>query len=48
MALGRTPLKFIPVEEMEKAGYGQYLAPFVKAEAWSRPAVISTNAPVKN
>jgi peptide methionine sulfoxide reductase msrA/msrB len=24
-------LKFIPVEEMETAGYGQYLAPFVKA-----------------
>jgi peptide methionine sulfoxide reductase msrA/msrB len=24
-------LKFIPVEEMEQAGYGQYLEPFVKA-----------------
>ena len=24
-------LKFIPVEEMEKAGYGAYLEPFVKA-----------------
>jgi peptide methionine sulfoxide reductase msrA/msrB len=24
-------LKFIPVEEMDQAGYGQYLAPFVKA-----------------
>src|SRR5262245_60220990 len=24
-------LKFIPVEEMERAGYGQYLEPFVKA-----------------
>lgn len=24
-------LKFIPVEEMEKAGYGDYLEPFVKA-----------------
>ena len=24
-------LKFIPVEEMEKTGYGQYLEPFVKA-----------------
>jgi peptide methionine sulfoxide reductase msrA/msrB len=24
-------LKFIPVEDMEKAGYGQYLDPFVKA-----------------
>jgi hypothetical protein len=24
-------LKFIPVEEMEKAGYGAHLEPFVKA-----------------
>src|SRR6476661_3603463 len=24
-------LKFIPVEEMEKAGYGAYLQPFIKA-----------------
>jgi methionine-R-sulfoxide reductase len=24
-------LRFVPVEEMEKAGYGSYLAPFVKA-----------------
>jgi peptide methionine sulfoxide reductase msrA/msrB len=24
-------LKFIPVEEMDQAGYGQYLAPFIKA-----------------
>lgn len=24
-------LKFIPVEEMEKAGYGRYLEPFIKA-----------------
>jgi peptide-methionine (R)-S-oxide reductase len=40
-------LKFVPVEEMEKAGYGQYLAPFVKA-GLIKASVISTNAPVKN
>jgi peptide methionine sulfoxide reductase msrA/msrB len=37
-------LKFIPVEEMEKAGYGQYLAPFVKASL-IKANPISTNAP---
>ncbi len=40
-------LKFIPVEEMEKAGYGQYLAPFVKA-GLIKASAISTNAPTKN
>jgi methionine-R-sulfoxide reductase len=40
-------LKFIPVEEMEKAGYGQYLAPFVKAGLFKAGAV-STNSPAKN
>jgi methionine-R-sulfoxide reductase len=40
-------LKFIPVEEMEKAGYGQYLAPFVKA-GLIKAGEISTNAPAKN
>ncbi|MEJ0090506.1 MAG: peptide-methionine (R)-S-oxide reductase MsrB [Limisphaerales bacterium] len=40
-------LKFIPVEEMEKAGYGQYLAPFVKA-GLIKASATSTNAPVKN
>jgi len=40
-------LKFIPVAEMEKAGYGGYLGPFVKAGLVKVPAV-STNAPVKN
>jgi methionine-R-sulfoxide reductase len=40
-------LKFIPVEEMEKAGYGQYLVPFVKA-GLIKASAISTNAPVKN
>jgi methionine-R-sulfoxide reductase len=39
-------LKFIPVEEMEKAGYGQYLAPFVK-EGLVKANTISTNAPPK-
>jgi peptide methionine sulfoxide reductase msrA/msrB len=37
-------LKFIPVEEMEKDGYGQYLAPFVKAGLF-KANLISTNAP---
>lgn len=37
-------LKFIPVAEMEKAGYGQYLAPFVKAGLTQAP-VASVNAP---
>ncbi len=40
-------LKFIPVEEMEKAGYGQYLAPFVKA-GMIKASVTSTNTPAKN
>jgi peptide methionine sulfoxide reductase msrA/msrB len=40
-------LKFIPVEEMEKAGYGQYLAPFVKA-GLIKASVTSTNTPAKN
>jgi methionine-R-sulfoxide reductase len=38
-------LKFIPVEEMEKAGYGQQLAPFVKAGLIKAN---STNTPAKN
>ena len=39
-------LKFIPVEEMEKAGYGQYLAPFVKA-GLIKAGATSTNAAAK-
>jgi peptide methionine sulfoxide reductase msrA/msrB len=31
-------LKFIPAEEMDKAGYGQYLEPFVKAGLVKAPA----------
>ena len=37
-------LKFIPLEEMQKAGYGQQLAPFVKAGLIKADS-ISTNAP---
>ena len=40
-------LKFIPVAEMEKAGYGQYLAPFVKA-GLIKASTTSTNAPSKD
>jgi methionine-R-sulfoxide reductase len=40
-------LRFIPVEEMEKAGYGQYLAPFVKA-GLIKASATATNAPAKN
>jgi peptide-methionine (R)-S-oxide reductase len=40
-------LKFIPMAEMEKAGYGQYLAPFVKA-GLIKAGATSTNAPAKN
>src|SRR6516164_2873802 len=31
-------LKFIPVEEMDQAGYGQYLEPFIKADVIKAPA----------
>jgi peptide-methionine (R)-S-oxide reductase len=40
-------LKFIPVEEMEKTGYGQYLPPFVKA-GLIQAGTASTNTPAKN
>jgi peptide-methionine (R)-S-oxide reductase len=40
-------LKFIPVAEMEKAGYGQYLAPFVKAGLF-KPDPAPTNSRAKN
>lgn len=39
-------LKFIPVEEMEKDGYGQYLAPFVKA-GLIKASTNSTNTAAK-
>jgi methionine-R-sulfoxide reductase len=41
-------LRFIPVEEMEKAGYGDYLAPFVKAGLYKpvpKPATPATATP---
>ena len=31
-------LKFIPVDQMEKAGYGAYLDPFIKAGLYKSPA----------
>lgn len=37
-------LKFIPVEDMERAGYGAYLAPFVKA-GLTTPGSAATNRP---
>lgn len=40
-------LKFIPVGEMAKAGYGQYLGPFVKA-GLVKPAAAVTNSPAKD
>ena len=40
-------LKFIPMEEMEKTGYAQYLEPFVKAGLIKANAT-PTNAPAKN
>jgi len=40
-------LKFIPLEEMQKAGYGQYLALFVKA-GLIKASTTSTNAAAKD
>jgi methionine-R-sulfoxide reductase len=40
-------LKFIPMEEMEKTGYAQYLEPFVKA-GLIKTSANSTNTPAKN
>jgi methionine-R-sulfoxide reductase len=40
-------LKFVPVEEMEKAGYGRYLEPFVKA-GLIKANTTSTNTTTKN
>jgi len=37
-------LKFIPVEKMQEAGYGEFLAPFIKAGLY-KPA--ATNSPAK-
>ena len=38
-------LRFIPVDEMEKAGYGTYLGPFVKAGLYKPTAARDTPAP---
>lgn len=40
-------LRFVPVEEMEQAGYGQYLEPFVKA-GLIKASTSSTNSPPKH
>jgi methionine-R-sulfoxide reductase len=40
-------LRFIPVDKMAAEGYGDLLAPFIKAGLY-KPATTSTNAPVKN
>jgi len=37
-------LKFIPVEEMEKAGYGAYLEPFIKAGIYKKKENKATEA----
>jgi methionine-R-sulfoxide reductase len=37
-------LRFIPVEEMEKAGYGAYLGPFVKAGIYKAATAAQTTA----
>jgi len=39
-------LRFIPVEDMEKQGYGAQLQPFIKAGLYQPPAA-STNSPAK-
>ena len=40
-------LRFIPVEEMEKQGYGAQLEPFIKAGLYKSTAPAQTNSPVK-
>jgi methionine-R-sulfoxide reductase len=37
-------LRFVPLDEMEKAGYGAYLEPFIKA-GFYKPKAAGTNAP---
>jgi methionine-R-sulfoxide reductase len=39
-------LGFVPVEDMEKRGYGAYLEPFIKAGLY-KPATKATEAPAK-
>ena len=38
-------LKFIPVDQMEKAGYGAYLEPFIKAGLYKPAAEVKPSAP---
>jgi methionine-R-sulfoxide reductase len=40
-------LRFIPVEEMEKQGYGAQLEPFIKAGIYRPTVEAQTNAPAK-
>jgi methionine-R-sulfoxide reductase len=40
-------LRFIPLDKMAAEGYGDELAPFIKAGLY-KPAPVSTNAPTKN
>jgi methionine-R-sulfoxide reductase len=40
-------LRFIPVEEMEKQGYGAQLEPFIKAGLYKPKNAAQTNAPAK-
>jgi len=41
-------VRFVPVENMEQAGFGAYLEPFIKAGLWKRPiGTPGTNSPAK-
>jgi methionine-R-sulfoxide reductase len=40
-------LRFIPMEEMEKRGYGAQLEPFIKAGLYKPAAAAQTNSPAK-
>jgi methionine-R-sulfoxide reductase len=39
-------LRFVPVAEMEKAGYGAYLEPFIKAGLYKRPDPATASAQI--
>jgi methionine-R-sulfoxide reductase len=40
-------LKFVPLEDMEKQGYGAQLEPFIKAGLYKTAAAAPTNSPAK-
>jgi peptide methionine sulfoxide reductase MsrB len=40
-------LRFIPVEDMEKEGYGAQLEPFIKAGLYKPAAAPQTNSPAQ-